>query len=418
MRSSTFLKRLSHAFYYFSAMFYQFNTNTMEDPTSHINAVSSGLYAVFATMGAMPIIRSTKGHMAAEISKNLDKKLRDSLRDARANMFTDSGLGFNRPLLIMLDRNVDLGAPLKHGLTYQGMCHDVLDLNLNYINVEEEIGGGNENQPKRFRTKTIDCTRDEFWNEYRQKNFFDVASAINSKVKTWQDEMDKIKSMKDAMGLGENAGESTGAINVEESNQLLGQAVASIPEKMKQKESLDSNMAIVMSIVNQVQSRELDKLYELEENLNIKEQTPLQVLTNDKGTQSDKIRYLLFLILRDVIKLNEIEKYKEELEKQNCPFLKAIDYVKKIKSMSNAQSNQNESSQAGQMIGSFMNMGISLAQNVVGATKKLPVTRLVDQIIDNKDTQGIEVDYLDPKMSSVNTMARSKTMPTGQRKIM
>merc|ERR1712178_349836 len=174
----------------------------------------------------------------------------------------------------------------------------------------------------------------------------------------------------------------------------------------------DSNIAIVMSIVNQVQSRELDKLYELEENLNIKEQTPLQVLTNDKGTQSDKIRYLLFLILRDVIKLNEIEKYKEELEKQNCPFLKAIDYVKKIKSMSNAQSNQNESSQAGQMIGSFMNMGISLAQNVVGATKKLPVTRLVDQIIDNKDTQGIEVDYLDPKMSSVNTMARSKTMPT------
>merc|ERR1712019_45185 len=97
--------------------FYQFNTNTMEDPTSYINSVSSGLYAVFATMGAMPIIRSTKGHMAAEISKNLDKKLRDSLRDARANMFTDSGLGFNRPLLIMLDRNVDLGAPLKHGLT-------------------------------------------------------------------------------------------------------------------------------------------------------------------------------------------------------------------------------------------------------------------------------------------------------------
>lgn len=172
-----------------------------------------------------------------------------------------------------------------------------------------------------------------------------------------------------------------------------------------------------MSIVNQVQSIELDKLYELEENLNIKEQTPLQVITNDKGSQSDKIRYLLFLILRDVIKLNEIEKYKEELEKQECPFLKAIDYVKKIKSLSNAQSNVNQGgqsnvNQAGQMIGSFMNMGISLAQNVVGAAKKLPVTRLVDQIIDNKDTQGIQVDYLDPKMSSVNTMARSKTMPT------
>ena len=166
----------------------------------------------------------------------------------------------------------------------------------------------------------------------------------------------------------------------------------------------------------------LARSHELEENLNIKEQTPLQVITNDKGTHSDKIRYLIFLILRDTIKINEIEKYKEELEKQECPFIKAIDYVKKIKSLSNAQSTVGAGNQGGlgasvgeasKMIGGFMNMGISLAQNVVGAAKKLPVTRLVDQIIDGKDTQGVEVDYLDAKMSSVNTMARSKTVPTG-----
>ena len=35
-------------------------------------------------------------------------------------------LSFQRPVLIILDRNVDLCTPLHHTWTYQALCHDVL----------------------------------------------------------------------------------------------------------------------------------------------------------------------------------------------------------------------------------------------------------------------------------------------------
>lgn len=236
--------------------FYKFNTNKMTDPTSYISSVSAGLYAIFATLGAMPIIRATKGHMADEIAKNLDKKLRDSLRDQRANMFMDNGLGFSRPLLVMLDRNVDFSAPLQHSTALQSICHDVLDLNLNYITVTEEINVPNAkpDQPKRFRDKTIDCSINKTFQENKHKGFMEVASVIQTKTNEWKEDMAKINKMKAEMGLGDD-GSAIGAIDVAESNKLLGNAVKNMPEKIQEKAELDENMAIALEISKKYQEQ-------------------------------------------------------------------------------------------------------------------------------------------------------------------
>merc|ERR1711879_110141 len=176
-------------------------------------------------------------------------------------------------------------------------------------------------------------------------------------------------------------------------------------------------MSIATSIAGQVSSRDLDKLQELEESLNIKEHTPLQVLTDDKGTEEDKVRYLLFLILRDIIKLQEVDKYKEELTKQErTNYIKAIDYIKKIKNLSSATATiDNSSSQEKGMFSKFVNTSAYVMEgvkNLTTGTRKLPVARLVDQIIDQKDTGGTNVGYWDPKMSNANTVARSKAPVT------
>jgi hypothetical protein len=34
---------------------------------------------------------------------------------------------FQRPLLVLLDRNVDLATPLRHAWTYQALLHDLMD---------------------------------------------------------------------------------------------------------------------------------------------------------------------------------------------------------------------------------------------------------------------------------------------------
>lgn len=81
------------------------------------------------------------------VAKKLDKKLRENLFDARNNLFqTDSQAGnfnFQRPLLIVLDRNIDMATSLHHTWTYQALAHDVLDLSLNRVVIDESttVGG-------------------------------------------------------------------------------------------------------------------------------------------------------------------------------------------------------------------------------------------------------------------------------------
>lgn len=97
-------------------------------------------------IGNVPIIRSPKGNAAEMVARKLDKKLRENLFDARNNLFqTDTqsrNFNFQRPLLIVLDRNVDMATPLHHTWTYQALAHDLLNMALNRVVVEESISTG------------------------------------------------------------------------------------------------------------------------------------------------------------------------------------------------------------------------------------------------------------------------------------
>jgi hypothetical protein len=65
------------------------------------------------------------------ILQRLDRKIRDNLRDARNNLFTSDGLraghvNFQRPVMIIVDRSMDLATMLHHTWTYQALVHDTL----------------------------------------------------------------------------------------------------------------------------------------------------------------------------------------------------------------------------------------------------------------------------------------------------
>ena len=42
---------------------------------------------------------------------------------------------FHRPILVILDRQVDLATPLHHTWTYQALAHDVLHYSLNRVSL-------------------------------------------------------------------------------------------------------------------------------------------------------------------------------------------------------------------------------------------------------------------------------------------
>ena len=77
-------------------------------------------------------------------------------------------VSFSRPLLIILDRQLDLATMLHHCWTYQALVHDTLDLQLNRVTVKEEIkqttAEADGGQKKKTKTREYDLNvADQFW---------------------------------------------------------------------------------------------------------------------------------------------------------------------------------------------------------------------------------------------------------------
>lgn len=79
-------------------------------------------------------------------------------------VFKAGQFSFYRPLLVILDRQVDMATPLHHTWTYQALAHDVLRYSLNRVTITEgsDSAGGAASQRK---TRVCDLdSKDQFWN--------------------------------------------------------------------------------------------------------------------------------------------------------------------------------------------------------------------------------------------------------------
>ena len=76
------------------------------------------------------------------IAAKLDRKLRDHILNSKDNLFSGNRAASaasatsSRPVLIIVDRNVDLVPMLSHSWTYQSLIHDVCSMHLNRITLE------------------------------------------------------------------------------------------------------------------------------------------------------------------------------------------------------------------------------------------------------------------------------------------
>ena len=103
---------------------------TDEELDSAVERIVSGLFSVVVTTKTIPIIRCPKGGAAEMIATKLDRKLRDHILTSKDNLFSErnKGVPASRPLLVLCDRNVDLGSMLSHSWTYLSLVNDVLQV--------------------------------------------------------------------------------------------------------------------------------------------------------------------------------------------------------------------------------------------------------------------------------------------------
>jgi sec1 family domain-containing protein 1 len=270
-------------------------------------------------LGAMPIIRCPKGAAAEMISAKLDRKLRDHILNSKDNLFSapsnrpsTAGTPSSRPVLIILDRNVDLIPMLSHSWTYQSLVHDVLNMKLNRITVETPV---DESNPTKGSTKkAYDLTsNDFFWSKNAGVPFPQVAEDIDAELMRYKDDANEITKKTGASSI-EDLQNDTSA-----SAQHLKAAITLLPELRERKAVLDMHMNILAGLLTGIKNRQLDNFFQMEEN--IMKQTKaqmLEVLTDEaKGKEPmDKLRLFIiwFLSTEQDVSRADMEKFEESLK--------------------------------------------------------------------------------------------------------
>lgn len=360
----------------------------------------------------------------------------------------------NRPLLVILDRNMDLITPIQHSSTYQALIDDLLLHRANRVEFTTKAEGGKRPQLKKF---DLDADQDPFYSRHKFKPF---PEAIESNGLELQDVTTRETAIRSKTTSGSGA-DATGSSLVGDSftgtttsASDLASAVDSLPKLLERKKQLEMHTSILQAVMNEVAARDVPQFFELESALasgqyksdsgKAKSQVMALVTDPSKGNVEDKIRLVIVFCLAttapgsdvsEVVKamVNALEDNKGSngttavdnqgglLTKEDRAKLdmgvKAIEYLKKLRSMqmipssiTDAEDYGSRSTGNADLLSGFMARATNQATGLLAkATEKVSSmlgkivkhhsTRVVENLCEMRpNTEDDEYLYLDPKV--------------------
>lgn len=211
----------------------------------------------------------------------------------------------HRPVLVIMDRNMDLITPVQHASTYQALIDDVLEHKANRVefNVKPDTSDDARSRrraPPVVRKKfDIDPDVDPFYSRHK---FHPFPEAIESNGVELQDITLKEQQIRSTSGSNEQPSGMDGGGSSE-----LATAVESLPILLERKKKLEVHTSILQAAMNEVAARDVPQFYELEialatgtyKNDAAKAKGEVQVLVSDptKGNIDDKVRLVIVYAL-------------------------------------------------------------------------------------------------------------------------
>lgn len=268
-------------------------------------------------LGVIPIIRCPKDAAAEMVAVRLDRKLRDHILNSKDNLFSNNRQGggptpSSRPVLVLLDRNVDLTAMLSHSWTYQSLVHDVLNMKLNKITVETPI---DENNLAKGNTKRIYdvSSSDFFWSKHAGAPVVEAADSVDAELLKWREESAAMTQKAGASNFEDLQNETSAA------TQHLKAVIGELPEMQERKATLDMHMNILTAIFNGIKNRQVDNFFQIEEEAmkQTKDQIMEVIKGSDRGSDpTDKLRLFIiwFLSTEQELSRADFEGFSKALE--------------------------------------------------------------------------------------------------------
>jgi len=424
--------------------FARYNSPSLQDSAIEqcMDEIARGLCSTVATLGVAPIIRCPPSGPAEMVARKVCSMLRELLESE--DSFFAQGVSRNtldqRPLLLIVDRSVDMSAPLMHTKEYQSLVDDLLDMGLNRVKViappVTNADGIQVPNPEPPKIITVDKETDTFWASHGGSMLSEAVEAHAAELKRVEQQEDLIKRQ-----TGRDTS-SLGAANTEggsDTSALLN-TVQSLPALLEKKRVLERHLSIFRAAMGIISARQVHRFVEPEADMiftNYADKAKVLELAGDTALLlRDKVRLLAIYLLTANPSAEDAEQIEGKVQASSEgevldaatreELWKTIAYVKKVLSLSKFGRPETPPRQPGGATGTGNLWDLAAltrtaiqrqVQTIVGEARLLATTRMMhlackevtsEKMIKERDAQLL---YMDPKVQSgeVPQSARVRT---------